>query len=211
MYTPASFAETDQDKLHDFMEQYSFATIVSHAGERLVASHLPLLLDRSVGPHGRIVGHMARANPQWKHIADQDVLVIFTGPHAYISPSWYQAVNVVPTWNYTAVHAYGSVVIEHDRTRLLEIARRYVDTYEASLPEPWSLDRPEPDFVDGLLDAIVGFTIEIASIEGKFKLNQNHDDERRAKVVGALREAGSPAQTQIAELIQQSLDEGLKS
>ena len=151
MYTPASFAETDQDKLHDFMEQYSFATIVSHAGERLVASHLPLLLDRSVGPHGRIVGHIARANPQWKHIADQDVLVIFTGPHAYISPSWYQAVNVVPTWNYTAVHAYGSVVIEHDRTRLLEIARRYVDTYEASLPEPWSLDRPEPDFVDGRL------------------------------------------------------------
>ncbi|MDA1015925.1 MAG: FMN-binding negative transcriptional regulator [Planctomycetota bacterium] len=207
MYTPASFAETDQNTLHEFIEQHSFATIVSRSGEGIVASHLPLLLDRNAGPHGRIVGHMARANPQWKQAQDEDVLVIFTGPHAYISPSWYQAINVVPTWNYTAVHAYGTVRLETDRTRLLNIVRRYVDHYEAGLPEPWSLDRAEPEFVDGLLDAIVGFTIDIESIEGKWKLNQNHDADRRSKVATALRIAGGDAQLQVAELIQRSLGE----
>src|SRR5687767_5413897 len=107
MYTPAHFAETDLSRLHDAIEAYSFATLVSeHEGE-LTASHLPLLLNRTAGDQGTLVGHMAKANRQWEQAAGQEVLAIFSGPHAYISPAWYAEERVVPTWNYVAVHAYG--------------------------------------------------------------------------------------------------------
>jgi len=106
MYIQSNFVETDQHKLHDFIERQSFVTLVSNDGGEPVASHLPLLLDRDHGPHGRLIGHMARANPQWQSADNQSVLAIFHGPHAYISPTWYEAVNVVPTWNYVAVHVY---------------------------------------------------------------------------------------------------------
>src|SRR5262245_45723809 len=107
MYIPAAFAESDQARLHEFIEQNSFGTLVSQGAGRPFASHLPFLLERDAGPRGVLVGHMARANPQWQDAAGQTVLAIFTGPHVYISPSWYEADQVVPTWNFTAVHACG--------------------------------------------------------------------------------------------------------
>lgn len=208
MYTPASFAVDDPEKLHTFIETHSFATLVSPDAENSTASHLPLLLDRGVAANGRLVGHMARANRQWEQASDRPVLAIFHGPHAYVSPAWYAETNVVPTWNYAAVHVQGTMRLEQDRGRLLDIVRQYVDVYEAGLPEPWSLDKADPEFIDGLLDAIVGFTIEIERIEGKWKLSQNHTRERREKVIHQLDGQKSDNSRQIAGLMAETLENG---
>lgn len=201
MYIPASFAETDQDTLHSFIEQHSFGLLVTHDGAEPTATHIPFLLDRDAGTHGCLIGHVARANPQWKTLEDASPLVVFSGPHAYISPTWFEAQNTVPTWNYTAVHVYGQARLITDDAGLLQIVRRTVDVYESGLPEPWSLDRPDPDFVHGLLGSIVGFEIPIDRIEGKWKLNQNHDEQRREKVIHQLRDTGIPANCDVADLM----------
>jgi transcriptional regulator len=189
MYIPAAFAESDLTRLHDFIEQHSFGLFVSQFDGLPFATHLPLLLQRTTGRHGTLIGHLARANPQWQQAGGQTGLAIFSGPHAYISPTWYEAEQVVPTWNYTAVHAYGHVQIIEDEAALLEIVRRFVQVYEKSMPRPWSFD-PSSTFAERMLAQIVGFQIEIEKIEGKWKLNQNHPAERRQKVVRALRQRG---------------------
>ena len=199
MYIPASFHETDQIKQHDFMEQHSFATLVSRQDQETVASHLPLLVDRAVAPHGRLIGHFARANTQWQTAANQQVLVLFHGPHAYISPTWYAAQNVVPTWNYIAVHAYGTLRLIEDHERLRDILQRTVRRYESTRPQPWSMESPEPEFLAKLLAAIVGFEIDIERLEGKWKLNQNHSSERRDNVIHRLRESAEHDAIQIAD------------
>jgi transcriptional regulator len=136
MYIPAAFAERDLTRLHDFIERHSFGLLVSQVDALPFASHLPFLLDRTAGPHGALVGHMARANPQWREADGQTVLAIFSGPHAYISPTWYEAEQVVPTWNYTAVHAYGRVQIIEDESALLEIVQETIRLYERTIPGP---------------------------------------------------------------------------
>lgn len=185
MYIPPAFAETNQNTLHDFIEQNSFGLLVSQFEGAPFATHLPFLLERTVGPHGSLIGHVARANPQWREVSGQTVLSIFTGPHAYISPTWYEAEQVVPTWNYTAVHAYGPIRIVEDKKSLLETVRAMVCYYEQAMPRPWTFD-PTSTFIERLLTQIVGFRIEIEKIEGKWKLNQNHPAERRRKVEQAL-------------------------
>lgn len=203
MYIPASFVVDDRQKVHDFIEQHGFATLVSHDGNEPFASHVPLLLERDAGMHGRLIGHVARANPQWRHAADQKVLAIFHGPHAYVSPAWYGATNVVPTWNYVTVHVYGTLRLEGDRDRLQDFVARLVEFYEANRPAPWSLESPEAEFLDKMLDSIVGFTIDIDRIEGKWKLNQNHPAERREKVIRALQEGTDPQGRDVAELMKE--------
>jgi transcriptional regulator len=204
MYLPAVFAEHDVTKLHDFIEQHSFALLVTQVDSLPFASHLPILLDRPAGPHGTLVGHMARANPQWREAAGQTALVVFSGPHAYISPSWYEADQVVPTWNYTAVHAYGRVQIIEERDTLLEIVQRSVQIYEHDMPEPWSFD-PTSAFVERLLGQIASFRIEVDRIEGKWKLNQNHPVERRRKVIRALQQRGDENAQAVAAMMQTML------
>jgi transcriptional regulator len=192
MYNPASFAVDDRTKLHDFIAQHSFATLVSFDGTTPFASHIPLLIDRDAGTHGRLVGHVARANPQWKHAAERQVLAIFHGPHAYVSPAWYEAANVVPTWNYVAVHASGTLRIVEQRDELRQIVARMVDVYESS---------QDAGFIDRLLESIVGFTIEIERLAGKWKLSQNHPPERREKVRLALQQSGRAEDQQLAALM----------
>lgn len=204
MYIPAVFAELDLARLHDFIEQNSFGVLISQVDELPFATHLPLLLDRTAGTCGVLIGHMARANPQWQQAAGQTVLAIFSGPHAYISPTWYEAEQVVPTWNYTAVHAYGRIRIFEDRDALLEIVQRTVQIYERAMPRPWSFD-PSSTFAERQLAQIVGFRIEVDRIEGKFKLNQNHPVERRKKVVQVLRERSDENAQAIAALMQSML------
>jgi transcriptional regulator len=206
MYLPAAFAEADLTRLHDFIEQYSFGVLVSQVDGPPFATHLPFLLDRAAGPHGTLVGHMARANPQWRDAAGQTALAIFSGPHAYVSPTWYEAENVVPTWNYAAVHAYGRVEVVEDKGALLEIVQRSVRVYEQAMPRPWSFD-PASTFVERLLTQIVGFRIEVERIEGKFKLNQNHPAERRRKVVRALQQRGGDDARAVAALMRAMLPE----
>jgi transcriptional regulator len=204
VYIPASFSETDTAKLHDFMRRYSFAVLTSHGQDGLVASHLPLLLDSSAGPHGRLIGHMARANPHWRHL-EGEVMAIFSGPHTYVSPSWYQADGTVPTWNYVAVHAYGIGHVVEDSDGLLEILRTSVQTYESARPEPWVFDESAPH-VEKMLKSIVGFRVEITRLEGKWKLSQNHPEERRRRVIRAL-EAGTDMESKaIAALMREVLE-----
>jgi transcriptional regulator len=204
MYIPAAFAETDVAKLHDMMEQNSFALLVSEHEGSPFATHLPLLLDRQSGPHGTLVGHMARANPQWQSAAAQEVLVVFSGPHAYISPTWYEAENVVPTWNYVAVHAYGTLALVDEPSGVSDIVNQFVQTYERSLPSPWRLTGSNT-YLQRMLSQIVGFRIPIARLEGKRKLNQNHPVERRQKVIHVLRERGDEESRTMAHLIEETL------
>lgn len=205
MYIPPSFAVTDQTQLHEFMQHHSFATLVSQAGDEPSASHLPLLLDRDTGPRGRLIGHFARANSHWQSAAGQRVLVIFQGPHAYVSPGWMESQNVVPTWNYVAVHAYGTLRLIEDRDRLRDIVRRTVETYESNRATPWLLSQPEAEFIDKLLAAIVGFEIDIDRLEGKWKLNQNHPLERREQIIRGLLDTGRHEEMQVADLMQRTI------
>ena len=204
MYVPPHFAETDPATLHAFIERHSFGLLVSQVDGVPFATHLPFLLDRNAGPHGTLIGHVARANPHWQALREQTSLVVFSGPHAYISPTWYETANVVPTWNYTAVHAYGRAELVEDQNQLLEIVQRSVAVYESTMPRPWTLDTNGP-FAERLLAQIVGFRIPIERIEGKWKLNQNHPVERREKVIRALEERGGEDAQAIAALMRQTL------
>lgn len=204
MYIPPAFVESDLNKLHDFIENYSFALLMSQVNGRLFGSHLPFLLERNSGPKGCLFGHMARANPQWKEAAGQLVLAIFSGPHAYISPTWYEAEHVVPTWNYIAVHVYGHVEIVEDNPELKRILEQLVQLHEKSMPRPWSFDGAET-FIEGLLAQIIGFRIEIEEIEGKWKLNQNHPEERRKKVVEKLETRGDENALAMAGIMEEMI------
>jgi transcriptional regulator len=200
MYIPAAFHETDQNKIFDLIERYSFGLLVSQHEGAPYATHLPLLLDRKAGPHGTLVGHVARGNLQWQHAQGQTVMAVFSGPHAYISPTWYETQNVVPTWNYVAVHAYGVFQAVPDAEPLMKIVDDTANYYEASLPAPWKLDVGS-DYSKKMVNGIVGFRIEITKLEGKWKLNQNHPQERIDKVVRVL-EGGTDANgREVAELM----------
>jgi transcriptional regulator len=209
MYIPPAFQESDPSTLHDLIERHNFGLLVSHHDGAPFATHLPFLLDRTSGPAGTLLGHMARANPQWRHGAGQPVLTVFSGPHAYISPTWYEAPHTVPTWNYVAVHAYGRLELVEDHAGLLAILRRSVDVHEQSMPRPWTLDE-SPAFIDRLLPQIVGFRIVIDRLEGKLKLNQNHPLERRAKVARALAERKDENSSAIADLMRRQPGGGAK-
>lgn len=203
MYIPAAFAETDKAALHDLIARHGFAILTSYGRSGLIASHLPLLLDPDVGPYGQLIGHMARANPQWRGIHGE-VMAVFAGPHAYVSPSWYEEAGTVPTWNYVAVHAYGPFELVDDRDALLGILRRSVATYEGPRPQPWVFDESEPH-VEKLLKAIVGFRIPITRLEGKWKLSQNHSEPRRRRVARTLAAQDDPDARAVSALMEAAL------
>jgi transcriptional regulator len=209
MYIPAAFAETDTAKLHGFIERNSFAVLTSIGEGGLVASHLPMLLDPDAGPHGHLLGHMARTNPQWRDVRGE-AMAVFPGPHAYVSPSWYEEPGTVPTWNYVTVHAYGGFHLVEDPDGLLDILRRSVLTYESPRPEPWTFNESEPH-VERLLGAIVGFRIEITRLEGKWKLSQNHPEGRRRRVIDGLRERADDDSREVARLMLAGLEGTLDS
>jgi transcriptional regulator len=204
MYVPAHFAETDLVTLHQFIKDHPFGMLVSQHGGEPFVTHLPFLLERSASPNGTLLGHVARQNPQWHQLAGQNALAVFHGPHAYISPTWYQAEKVVPTWNYVAVHAYGPVELIEEPGALIELVRELTRVSEQAMPSPWTFD-PADSFVRRLATQIVGFRLPIARLEGKWKLNQNHPEERRRRVVAALRAQGGDDAKQVAELMQRGL------
>ena len=137
MYIPRHFHETDPARLFALMEQHRFALLVTSEGGVPVATHLPLLVERDAARGDRLVGHMARANPQWRAFSEErEVLAIFEGPHAYVSPSWYAEQPSVPTWNFAAVHAYGRPRVLEDPAEVLRVLRASVDTFEAGFERP---------------------------------------------------------------------------
>jgi transcriptional regulator len=151
-----------------------------------------------------LYGHIARGNDQWRDVAGE-ALAVFTGPHVYVSPRWYEADQVVPTWNYVAVHAYGPFEIVSDRTEFLDLLRRTIDTYERGADNPWTLER-SGEAVDRLLAGIVGFRIPITRIEGKWKLSQNHPAERQVRVITALEAQVGEDAKEIAALMRENLE-----
>ncbi len=185
MYVPKSFQVDDRQQLVEFMQQYSFATLVTiedHEGTSApFATHMPLLVR-----DGRIVGHVAKANPQWRQVAAADeCLAIFQGPHAYVSPTWYAAQPAVPTWNYSAVHAYCKARLIESPQELTELLSAMIAFYEKGQKRPWD-GVMSPEVREPLLAAIVGFELEITRIEGKFKFNQNRSREDQKRVIEQL-------------------------
>jgi transcriptional regulator len=197
MYLPPYYAEDDRETLYAVIRQNNFGLLFGMADDTPVATHLPFLLEGDV-----LQAHMARANPHWRSFgAEQEVLCVFQGPHAYVSPSWYATGKAVPTWNYVAVHVYGAPRIVDDPEKARAMQQRLVAAHESGFDEPWSIDGLSESYVTGQLRAIVNFEIPIARIEGKFKLNQNRTAEDRAGVVAALQESPRADDRAVAELM----------
>jgi transcriptional regulator len=205
MYIPKVFAETDTEKLFDFIEANSFGILFSQRNGQPFATHLPFLLERDSQSIGWLWGHMARANPHWRDI-EGEVLVVFPGPHAYISPAWYKEDSTVPTWNYVAVHIYGQISLIDNNERLLKLVEDTVKFYEAARSAPWTLDTAQ-EYAHKLLKGIVGFKIEITRLEGKWKLNQNHSSIRQEKVMNALKQSSDQNEREIAYLMEGNLQQ----
>jgi len=201
MYIPKAFLEDDISKLHAFMRDYSFATLVTQQNGVPFASHIPFLLDTERGPRGTLLAHMARANPQWHDFDEaQEVLVIFQGPHTYISPSWYEVELSVPTWNYAVVHAYGFPRLVEEQNDLYNLLKTLIETHESHFEKPWPFQLPG-DYVQKMMRGIVGFEIQITRLEGKFKMNQNRTASERAKVIAALQESSDAQSVSVADLM----------
>ncbi len=207
MYVPKAFREDRRQVLHALIRQYSFGTLITFGDGGLAASHLPFLLYPDRGPHGTLLGHLARANPQWASFG-QEALAVFQGPHAYISPSWYQTPLSVPTWNYVAVHAYGVPRVVADDATLRSILEATVRRYEAAFEKPWDMARLPDDYVQHMMGAIVGFEIPISRLEGKLKLSQNRSPADRQGVVEGLRGQDGALEQAVADLMS-DLDESL--
>jgi transcriptional regulator len=194
MYIPSYFA-IDEREAFDLIEAHSFATLLSvHNGEPF-ATHLPMLLDRETRT---LWGHVARANPQWHDLESQTALAIFLGDHHYISPTWYESLDHVPTWNYSAVHVYGRIALESDPARVHEMLAKLIAKYEASTSS-YSIQNVAEKNLSGLMNGIVAFTLHIERIEAKAKMSQNHPVARRQSVRDALEDLGSESAKAVAE------------
>jgi transcriptional regulator len=207
MYVPSHFAETRLEVLHDLIRAQPLATLVTLEDGGLVANHIPLELDPAIGPHGALRGHVARGNSLWKaHRAELDALAIFQGPHGYITPSYYATTaatgEVVPTWNYVTVHAYGPLQVKDDPVWLRRFVEQLTERHEATTGEPpWRIGDAPERFVERVIKAIVGIEIPIARIEGKWKVSQNRTAEDRAGVVAGLRRTSDPVLHAVADLV----------
>ncbi len=176
---------TDEATLHDFIAAHGFATLISNGDGDLFATHLPLIMSH-VNSRSILQGHIARANPHWRYLADNTrVLAIFTGPHSYISPTWYATAPAVPTWNYAAVHVYGTARVIDDCESLARLLDQLIATYETPLPNPWSGELPA-EFKSRLMKAIIGIEIEVERLEGKFKFGQNRSLEDQRSMLANL-------------------------
>ncbi len=203
MYRPSAFDVTDLETLHDAIEASGPAHLVSVTAAGLTASVVPLLLDRDAGELGTLVGHLARANRQWRDARDDvDSLAIFAGPDAYISPSWYatkqETGKVVPTWNYEVLHASGPLVIRDDPTWVAGLVRRLTTRHEAGQRDPWTVDDAPSEFIVRQLRAIVGIELPITRLEGKRKLSQNRPSADITGAIDGLR-SGTPMQRNVGD------------
>jgi len=197
MYVPSPFKEENPEVLQKFMAKFSFATLYSTGEQGALASHIPLFFEDDGSPWGALMGHVARANPQWKHFDKAvEAMAVFQGPHSYISPSWYQEKLAVPTWNYMAVHAYGIPNIVEEKDGVFHILKKTVAIYEAGFEKPWDIPLPK-DYLDNLMKGIVAFRLPLNRLEGKFKLSQNRSDGDRNGVIAEL-EKGDSTQVELA-------------
>lgn len=200
MYLPEHFKETTPERIAAIIDGHPFGMLVTAPDGVPFVSHLPFIFERSAGTKGKLLCHMARANPQWQHFASCcEVLVVFQGPHAYISPSWYTSPGV-PTWNYAVVHLRGKPRFIEAEADLEALVERLTHVHEAGMESPW-----KPDLADErrsrLLAMIVGVEIEVTDIQGKFKLGQNRSPEDRQNVIEKLSQSGNQAEAAVAKLM----------
>ena len=204
VYLPPAFTETRAEVLLEHIERHDFGLLVSHGKEGLIASQIPFLLERRDGVL-YLQSHLARANPQLADLdGDSEALAIFAGPHAYISPSWYQPGPAVPTWNYATVHAYGAARTIADPGWLRDFVRRLTKRHEAREPAPpWRMaDLPEA-YIASMLTGIVGVEIAVSRLDGKFKLSQNRPAADRPRIIGALEGREDADSRAVAELMRE--------
>ena len=201
MYIPTPFLVEDRKVIVAFMRQFDFAAVVSHSDAGLVASHVPVLI-REVGSELHIVGHVARGNSHWRLMQSQaESMVIFQGPHAYVSPTWYAVSPAVPTWNYAVVHAYGAARVREDATFIAGVVEDLTRRYEEQREHPWSTQAVPGESYEKLLNAIVGFEISVSRCEAKFKLGQNRSVEDRAGTIAGLERESSPKALELAHFM----------
>jgi transcriptional regulator len=206
MYLPPQFREDDVPALHAAIRQIAFGSLVTLGADGLIASHVPMLIDPAPAPYGTLLGHVARANPQWRGpAADVQALAMFVGPNAYVTPSWYptkrETGKVVPTWNYVAIHAYGPVEFFEDADRLLALVTRLTESQEAPRAAPWAVSDAPAEFVRAQLKGIVGFALPIARLEGKWKMSQNRNEADRAGVRDGLAREPGPVHDAVAAVM----------
>jgi transcriptional regulator len=226
MYLPRHFTWTDRTQIEAFVDAAQSAHLVTFDGSRPVATLLPVIWDRpesegnGTGPgadeapadFGRLLGHIAIANSQWKTAAaGAEALAVVSGPQAYISPSWYESKarhgRVVPTWNYEAVHLSGPVTFHQDPEWLRAFVTRLTQRHEAGRAHPWAVTDAPPEYIDGQLKAIVGVELTITAVEAKQKLSQNRSELDREGVVAGLHGEPGPGPARIADLIAAQLDD----
>lgn len=201
MYVPKHFEEGERERLEAFMRANDFAVLVSSLEGTPFATHVPVLLDAE---RGLILGHMARGNPQWRSFApDAEILVIFNGPHCYVSPTWYETSPNVPTWNYAAVHAYGRGRVLDDPEEVRSVLDRTVAVYEGEGVGSWSLAGLPEDYVRRQIRGVAGFEIRIEHLEGKFKLSQNRLDADRRAVLRRLEGSDRPQDLAVGALMRE--------
>ena len=205
MYLPPHFKMDELAAIHAAMRASRLATLVTATADGLIGTPLPLILSESEGEHGTLYGHVARPNPQWKLPPVGEAMAIFTGPDAYVTPSWYvtkaEHGKVVPTWNYVAVHAYGAVEFFEDADRLLDIVTRLTALHESSRAEVWQVSDAPDDFIKAQLRGIVGLRMPITRIDAKRKMSQNRRLEDRAGVIAGLGASDNPVDREVAAMI----------
>ncbi|MEN8195758.1 MAG: FMN-binding negative transcriptional regulator [Pseudomonadota bacterium] len=198
MYVPKHFAVEDRDALDAVIRTNPFGLLVGELEGSPFATHLPFLLDGD-----RLLSHFARGNPHWKPIDGQtEMLAVFSGPHAYVSPRWYESEQAVPTWNYVAVHVYGAPRVIEDAGQVRELLDRLVVEYEG---DAWSLEGQKGNFTDRMSRGVVAFEMPIERIEGKFKLSQNRPDEDRRRVIAEFEKPGDGENAELARLMRGAL------
>jgi transcriptional regulator len=203
LYNPRWFKEDRLEFLQAEMQRLSFGTLVTNASSGILASHVPMMLDLSTGGNGSLYGHVSRGNSQWRDTpSGSEGLAIFLGPDAYITPRWYQTKKedgkVVPTWNYTAIHARGPVTFFEDSERLRVAVTNLTRHHESTAEDPWEVrDAPGP-YIDAQLKTIVGFEMPITSIEGKWKMSQNRSEADREGVIAGLDERNAPLDSDVS-------------
>lgn len=193
--------------MHELMRRYPLAAVIANGTEGLVANHIPLLLLPMANTPCVLQGHIARANPMWKQVGEaSSVLVIFQGEQHYITPQWYPSKQshgkVVPTWNYAVVHVRGVMRWRQERDWLLAMVTALTNQQEAAMRSPWQVSDAPPDYISKMLDAIIGFEIEISEMTGKWKVSQNRNEADQQGVVEGLMELGTDASLAMSKEIQ---------
>ncbi len=207
MYVPPAFAVVDPAELIGMIKSVPLAQLVTATADGLMATPLPLHLDPSEGSHGVLYGHVAKANPQWRASTIGEALAIFMGPDTYVSPSWYptkqETGKVVPTWNYTAIHAYGAIEFFEDTERLLALVTQLTDHHEKPRAKPWAVSDAPESYVQSQLKGIVGVRLVISRIEGKIKLSQNRNTADHQGVIDGLASSHLEKDQAVRALMQQ--------